>query len=73
MKDPDRQALTRSRQKITVFLAVVATMVLLLGSLMYLIEGPQDGFPRIPRSVYWHAAGPAPLWAPPPAWEHPAP
>jgi voltage-gated potassium channel len=47
------QALARSRQKITVFLAVVATLVLVLGSLMYLIEGPQNGFTSIPRSVYW--------------------
>ena len=47
------QALSRSRKKITVFLAVVATMVLVLGSLMYLIEGPQNGFTSIPRSVYW--------------------
>ncbi len=46
-------ALARSRQKITVFLAVVATLVLVLGSLMYLIEGPQNGFTSIPRSVYW--------------------
>ncbi|MEI6224643.1 MAG: ion transporter [Deltaproteobacteria bacterium] len=47
------QALSRSRQKITVFLAVVATLVLLLGSLMYLVEGPGNGFTSIPRSVYW--------------------
>jgi len=47
------RALSRSRQKITVFLAVVLTMVLVLGSLMYLVEGPQNGFTSIPRSVYW--------------------
>lgn len=47
------KALSRSRQKITVFLAVVATLVLLLGSLMYLVEGPGNGFTSIPRSVYW--------------------
>jgi voltage-gated potassium channel len=47
------QALSRSRQKITVFLAVVATLVLVLGSLMYLVEGPQNGFTSIPLSVYW--------------------
>lgn len=46
-------ALARSRQKITVFLAVVATLVLVLGSLMYLVEGPSNGFTSIPRSVYW--------------------
>jgi voltage-gated potassium channel len=47
------RALARSRQKITVFLAVVATLVLVLGSLMYLVEGPQNGFTSIPLSVYW--------------------
>ncbi len=47
------RALSRSRQKITVFLAVVVTMVLVLGSLMYLVEGPANGFTSIPRSVYW--------------------
>ncbi len=47
------RALSRSRQKITVFLAVVLTMVLVLGSLMYLVEGPSNGFTSIPRSVYW--------------------
>src|SRR5512137_1404578 len=48
-----RQALARSRQKITVFLAVVVILVLILGSLMYLLEGPSHGFTSIPRSVYW--------------------
>ncbi len=47
------QALSRSRRKITVFLAVVVTLVLVLGSLMYLVEGPVNGFTSIPRSVYW--------------------
>lgn len=47
------QALARSRQKITVFLAVVLTLVLVLGSFMYLVEGPEHGFTSIPRSVYW--------------------
>jgi voltage-gated potassium channel len=47
------RALSRSRQKITVFLAVVLTLVLVLGSLMYLVEGPENGFTSIPRAVYW--------------------
>jgi voltage-gated potassium channel len=47
------QALSRSRQKITVFLAVVVTMVLVIGSAMYLVEGPENGFTSIPLSVYW--------------------
>jgi len=46
-------ALRASRRKITVFLAVVLTLVLLFGSAMYLVEGPESGFTSIPRSVYW--------------------
>ncbi|HVP68712.1 MAG TPA: ion transporter [Anaeromyxobacteraceae bacterium] len=48
-----RQALSRSRRKITVFVAAVLTLVLILGSLMYIVEGPGHGFTSIPRSVYW--------------------
>lgn len=46
-------ALQAARQKITVFLAVVLTVVVILGSVMYLIEGPENGFTSIPRSIYW--------------------
>jgi len=48
-----RQSLARSRRKIVVFLFVVATLVTIFGSLMYLIEGPENGFTSIPRSIYW--------------------
>ena len=48
-----RQALRDSRRKITVFLFTVLTMVVIFGSLMYLIEGPVHGFTSIPRSIYW--------------------
>jgi voltage-gated potassium channel len=47
------RALRASRAKITVFLFAVLTMVVVLGSLMYLIEGEERGFTSIPRSVYW--------------------
>ncbi|HSH00358.1 MAG TPA: ion transporter [candidate division Zixibacteria bacterium] len=47
------QALKASRRKITVFLFAVLTTVIILGSLMYLLEGPERGFSSIPRSVYW--------------------
>ncbi|UCG77381.1 MAG: ion transporter [Nitrospirota bacterium] len=47
------QALRASRRKITVFLFVVLTLVIVFGSLMYLIEGEKNGFTSIPRSVYW--------------------
>jgi len=42
-----------SRHKIAVFLEVVLTVVFLMGSLMYLIEGPESGFTSIPRGIYW--------------------
>lgn len=46
-------ALKASRQKIIVFLLSVVVLVLVLGTLMYLIESPDDGFTSIPRSIYW--------------------
>lgn len=48
-----RRALRESRRKITVFLFTVMTLVIIFGSLMYLIEGPPNGFTSIPRSIYW--------------------
>ncbi len=47
------QALRASRHKITIFLGTVATLVLIVGTLMYLIEGEANGFDSIPRSIYW--------------------
>jgi voltage-gated potassium channel len=47
------QAMKSSRKKISVFLLTVLTLVVILGSLMYLIEGAENGFTSIPRSIYW--------------------
>ena len=47
------EALRASRAKITVFMVTVLSLVLVFGTLMYLIEGPQHGFTSIPTSVYW--------------------
>lgn len=47
------QALRRSRHKIAVFLLAVLSAVVVVGSLMYLIEGPRAGFTSIPTSIYW--------------------
>ena len=47
------RALQASRDKITVFLAALLTMVAFLGSFMYLIEGGANGFTSIPAGVYW--------------------
>lgn len=47
------QALWASRRRITVFLFTVMTLVVIFGSIMYVIEGEGNGFTSIPRSVYW--------------------
>lgn len=46
-------ALRASRSKIGVFLFTVMTLVVVLGSIMYLIEGEENGFTSIPMSIYW--------------------
>lgn len=46
-------ALKSSRVKISVFLFSVMILVLLIGTMMYLIEGPEAGFTNIPISMYW--------------------
>ncbi len=46
-------ALVASRRKILVFLSVVMMIVLILGTLMYLVEGPENGFTSIPTAIYW--------------------
>jgi len=46
-------AMKSSARKIAVFIFAVVNLVLILGSLMYLIEGAENGFTSIPRSVYW--------------------
>jgi voltage-gated potassium channel len=47
------RALHAARPKITVFLFTVLTLVLIVGTLMYLIEGEPSGFTSIPVSIYW--------------------
>lgn len=47
------RALKASQHKIIVFLVTVLTSVMIFGTLMYLIEGPANGFTSIPTSVYW--------------------
>ena len=47
------RALAASRYRIAVFLITVLTLVVILGSFMYLIEGADAGFTSIPVSVYW--------------------
>lgn len=47
------QALRASRRKIIIFLMTITTLVIIFGSLMYLVEGSKNGFTSIPRSIYW--------------------
>jgi voltage-gated potassium channel len=46
-------ALRASRQKITVFLFAVLTVVVTIGALIYVVEGEENGFTSIPTSIYW--------------------
>jgi len=46
-------ALRGSKQKIIVFLLSVSTLVTVFGTLMYVIEGPGNGFTSIPKGIYW--------------------
>jgi voltage-gated potassium channel len=46
-------AMRSSARKISIFIFAVVVLVLILGSLMYLIEGAEHGFTSIPKSVYW--------------------
>ena len=47
------KALKSSKNKIVVFLMTVLTLVIILGTIMYLIEDASAGFTSIPRSIYW--------------------
>jgi len=46
-------ALRSSRPKIIVFILSVSLVVIILGTLMYIVEGQQNGFDNIPKSIYW--------------------
>jgi voltage-gated potassium channel len=46
-------ALVASRRKILIFLSVVLMVALLMGTLLYVVEGPERGYTSIPMAVYW--------------------
>lgn len=46
-------AINNSLRKISIFILTVLTTVVVLGSVIYLVEGQQNGFTSIPQSVYW--------------------
>lgn len=48
-----KNALKASRAKITVFLFAVLIASVMLGTLMYIVEGEEAGFTSIPTSIYW--------------------
>jgi len=47
------RALWASREKISVFIFFVIVLVIIIGTIMYLIEGGQHGFTSIPKGIYW--------------------
>lgn len=47
------RALKSSARKIFIFLSVVVMVVLITGTLLYVVEGPENGFTSIPVSIYW--------------------
>ncbi len=47
------QALAASRRKILVFMCFVMVVVVVMGTLMYVVEGPVNGYTSIPVGVYW--------------------
>ena len=46
-------SLYQSRHKISVFMISVLCIVVIMGTLLYLIEGGENGFTSIPKSIYW--------------------
>lgn len=47
------KAIKASRVKISVFLFAVIIISIILGAIMYIVEGEEHGFTNIPKSVYW--------------------
>ena len=47
------RALMASRRKILVFLSFVLLVVVVMGTILYVVEGPENGFTNVPLSVYW--------------------
>jgi len=47
------RAVRNSRHKLFVFFFFILTVLVIFGSIMYLIEGPENGFTSIPHGIYW--------------------
>ena len=48
-----KEAMRSSLKKISIFMLVVLSLVIILGSVMYLVENGENGFHSIPESIYW--------------------
>lgn len=48
-----KTAIAASLQKIAVFMLTIVALVLIIGTIMYVVEGEQHGFTSIPQSIYW--------------------
>ncbi|MCW9706443.1 ion transporter [Fodinibius salsisoli] len=48
-----QKALVASRRKIAIFIFTVITITVIVGSLMYVVEGSENGFSSIPKGIYW--------------------
>lgn len=48
-----KTAIFASLQKITVFMLTIVALVLIIGTIMYVVEGEEHGFTSIPQSIYW--------------------
>lgn len=46
-------ALLQARRKILVFLFTVVTLIIIFGAVIFIIEGPENGFTSIPVAIYW--------------------
>jgi voltage-gated potassium channel len=46
-------AVADSRRKIGVFISIIMTLVVILGTILFLVEGPDNGFTSVPTSIYW--------------------
>ncbi len=47
------RSIYQSRRKVLVFFSAVLVLSIIFGSLMFLVEGPENGFTSIPKSIYW--------------------
>jgi len=47
------RAIAGSARKIAIFMMFIIILVTILGSIMYMVEGPENGYTSIPESIYW--------------------